>query len=178
MRRQLAALLFALTIGGCDHGSSASIPVSEAERKAIADTLTGIIAQAYDFSRNGVSERLLSLYPDTGRVVAAAAGQVTTSKAALESAIGSFWESVGQNMRDPQWVWGDIYVDVLASDAAAVTATYSIPHRTPRGRPHTIAGAWTAVFVRRSGEWVVVQEHLSDVPAVPDSSTEHAHEAT
>ena len=176
MRRQLAALFFALIIGGCDRGSSASIPMSGAERKAIADTLTGLIAQAYDFSRNGVSERLLSLYPDTGRVVAAAAGQVTTSKAALESAIGSFWESVGQNMRDPQWVWGDIYVDVLASDAAAVTATYTIPHHTPLGRPHTIAGAWTAVFVRRGGEWVVVQEHLSDVPVVPDSSTEHAHE--
>lgn len=176
MRLRLAALSAALALGACDPSSSTSRQVSDAEREAIADTLTGLIARAYDFSLNGVPERLLSLYPDTGRVVAAAAGQVTTSRAALESAIGSFWESVGQNMRDPQWVWGDIYVDVLASDAAAVTATYSIPHHTPLGRPHTIAGAWTAVFVRRGEEWVVVQEHLSDVPVVPDSAAEHAHD--
>ncbi len=176
MRLRLAAPIAVLALAACDPGSSAIRQVSDAERKAIADTLTGLIAQAYDFSRNGVPERLLSLYPDSGRVVAAAAGQVTTSKAALESAIGSFWESVGQNMRDPEWVWGDIYVDVLTRDAAAVTATYSIPHHTPLGRPHTIAGAWTAVFVRRGGEWVVVQEHLSDVPVAPDSTAEHEHD--
>lgn len=175
MRLHILALLAPLWLVACDSGSSANRRVSAAERDAIADTLSRLIAQAYDFSRDSVSERLLSLYPDTGRVVAAAAGQVTTSKAALESAIGSFWENVGQNMRDPKWVWGDIYVDVLASDAAAVTATYSIPHHTPAGRPHTIAGAWTAVFVRKGGTWVVVQEHLSDVPVAPDSTDEHEH---
>jgi hypothetical protein len=30
---------------------------------------------------------------------------------------------------------------------------------------HVIAGAWTAAFVNRGGRWVVIQEHLSDVPA-------------
>ncbi|HUF30908.1 MAG TPA: hypothetical protein VMM77_09565 [Gemmatimonadaceae bacterium] len=176
MRLRHLVVVTALGFLACDSGSPANRPVSAAEREAITDTLTRLIAQAYDFSRDGVSERLLSLYPDTGRVVAASAGQVTTSRSALDSAIGSFWEIVGQNMRDPTWVWGDIYVDVLASDAAAVTATYSIPHHTPLGRPHTIAGAWTAVFVRMGGEWVVVQEHLSDVPVVPDSTSEHVHD--
>jgi hypothetical protein len=28
-----------------------------------------------------------------------------------------------------------------------------------------IAGAWTAAFERRGGRWVIVQEHLSDLPA-------------
>jgi hypothetical protein len=38
--------------------------------------------------------------------------------------------------------------------------------------PHVIAGALTQVFARRNGRWVVVQEHLSDVPAaVMDSAT-------
>jgi len=30
--------------------------------------------------------------------------------------------------------------------------------------PHDLAGAWTALFERRNGKWVIVQEHLSDVP--------------
>jgi hypothetical protein len=28
---------------------------------------------------------------------------------------------------------------------------------------HVIGGAWTAVFQKRGGRWVVIQEHLSDV---------------
>jgi len=65
-----------------------------------------------------------------------------------------------------------MHVDVLSRDAAVVTASYRIPHLTPRGMPHVIAGALTQVFVRRNGRWVVVQEHLSEVPPEPmDSAT-------
>lgn len=145
--------------------------MTEAERRAVADTLTALIAEAYDFSRPGVRERMLALYPDSGRVISAASGRVTGTRASLDSAIGTFWEYVGQNMRDPRWVWGDVHVDVLSSDAAVLTATYTIPHHTPRGRPHTIAGAWTAVFARRDGRWMVIQEHLSDVPVASDSGS-------
>ena len=60
---------------------------------------------------------------------------------------------------------GDVYVDVLAPDAAAMTATYSIPHQTPAGAPHVIGGAWTSVWVRQRDRWVIIQEHLSDRPA-------------
>jgi ketosteroid isomerase-like protein len=78
-----------------------------------------------------------------------------------------------------------MHVDVLARDAAVVTATYHIPHLTPRGQPHTIAGAMTVAFQRRNGRWSVVQEHLSDLAAAPaadstagdeaPSSSEHHH---
>jgi hypothetical protein len=50
-----------------------------------------------------------------------------------------------------------------------LTTTYAIPHRTPEDRPHTLAGAWTAVFERRGGRWVIVQEHLSDAVPTPAS---------
>jgi hypothetical protein len=166
LRATVAILLIATA--ACDRSSSPNHP-SVAEGEAIADTLTRLMSEAYDFSRPGVRERLLSLYPDSGRVISAAAGRVTTDRTELDSAIGTFWQYVGQNMRDPQWVWHDVHVDVLSRDAAVVTASYTIPHHTPAGRPHTIAGAWTAVFQRRNGRWVVVQEHLSDVPVSEDS---------
>jgi ketosteroid isomerase-like protein len=67
-------------------------------------------------------------------------------------------------MQDPNWTWGPTEVDVLSPDAAVVTMTYRVPHRTPAGAPHTIAGALTAVFARRDGKWSIVQEHLSDIP--------------
>jgi hypothetical protein len=30
------------------------------------------------------------------------------------------------------------------------------------GMSHVIGGAWTAVFQKRGGRWVIIQEHLSD----------------
>ena len=176
MRLRCLAIL-ALPLVACTDADRAGM--SDAERGAIADTLTGLMASAYDFTQPNVRERLLSLYPDSGRVVSAAAGRVTTDRAELDSAIGTFWQYVGQNMVGPRWMWEDIEVDVLARDAAVVTASYTIPHHTPAGRPHTIAGAWTAVFAKRGGRWMIIQEHLSDVPVEPETavsdSAEHQH---
>ena len=122
------------------------------------------MTNAYDLTRSGDAvARLMSLYPDAGQVISASGGQVTTSRDSLEAGIRAFWSNVGGNMRDPKWQWGPMHVDVLSHDAAVVTTTYRVPHITPRGEPHVIAGAWTAVFQRRSGRWVIIQEHLSDV---------------
>ena len=139
--------------------------LSETQRGAISDTLRGLIVNAYDLTRPGDAvARLMSLYPPTGSVVSASGGQVSTSRDSLEAGIRAFWDNVGRNMRNPKWTWGAMHVDVLSPDAAVVTSTYRVPHLTPRGEPHVIAGAWTAVFQRRGGRWVIVQEHLSDVP--------------
>ena len=139
----------------------------QARATALADTLGGLVSDAYDFSRPDVVARLMALYSPTDPVLSAAAGRVTTSRAALQLQIQRFWERVGQNMRDPRFVLGARHVTVLGPDAAVLTTTYAIPHRTPEDRPHTLAGAWTAVFERRDGRWVIVQEHLSDVPPQP-----------
>jgi ketosteroid isomerase-like protein len=140
--------------------------MTSTQRDAIADTLQRLIANAYDLSKPGDAvARLMSLYPATGPVISASGGQVSTSRDSLQAGIRAFWDNVGKNMRNPKWTWGKMHVDVLAPDAAVVTTTYQVPHLTPRGEPHIIAGAWTAVFQRRAGRWVIVQEHLSDLPA-------------
>ncbi len=140
--------------------------MSAAQRTAIADAVRARIEAACDLSGGDVVGRLMSLYPDTGRVISASAGRVTTTRAALQRNIESFWQNIGQNMRQPRWVWDSIAVDVLSPDAAVLTAIYSIPHLTPRGMPHVVGGAWTAVFQKRDGTWVIIQEHLSDAPPI------------
>lgn len=147
-------------------GPSAT-PLSDA---ALADTLKARIAEAYDFSRPGVVERMNALYPDSGRVVSASGGQFTVSGDSLRAGILTFWETAGKNMREPKWVWGDVDVERLAPDAAVLTATWSIPHIAPTGRPHTIRGAWTAVFRLINAKWMIVAEHLSTPP-----EAEHSH---
>jgi ketosteroid isomerase-like protein len=153
-------------------GSTSAARSTDAARAvALADTLGALVTDAYDFSRPDVVARLMALYAPSDPVVSAAAGRVTTSRAALQLQIQRFWERVGQNMRDPRFVLGARQVTLLGPDAAVLTATYAIPHRTPEDRPHTLAGAWTAVFERRDGRWVIVQEHLSDVPAQPTAAS-------
>jgi hypothetical protein len=162
-RRSLFLLaVVAIGLSACQPDSSSRL--DPARRAAIADTLTSMIRSAYDLKAKDVVGRLMSLYPDSGRVISASGGRVTTTHDSLEAGIRSFYTYVGQRMQDPTWVWGKPLVDVLSPDAAVVTTTYRVPHRTPEGAPHTIAGAWTAVFARRGGKWVIVQEHLSEIP--------------
>jgi ketosteroid isomerase-like protein len=161
--RTLVALAFAAslaTVGAC----SDPLRVAPAERRAIADSLSALVTAAYDFSKADAPQRLLSLYTDSGRVISSAGGRVITARDTLGGAIEGFWERVGQNMRDPQFVLGSTYVDVITRDAAVLTMTYSIPHLTPRGTRHVVSGAWTMLWRRQNGRWMIVQEHLSDTP--------------
>jgi hypothetical protein len=157
----LATAIVVLTIA-CSR-SSGDTPSSR-ERAAIADSLKHLVTNAYDLSKPNAVARLMSLYPTQGPVISANSGQATTTRAALQSQIETFWRYVGSNMRNPKWVWTSMHIDVLSRDAAVMTATYQIPHLNPHNLPHVIGGAWTAVFVRRDGKWVVIQEHLSDAP--------------
>ncbi len=169
-RWRTAGTLFIAGICALSAGCAGDGRVSASERLAIADSLETLVKHAYDFSQPNVSERLLSLYPDSGRVISAAAGRVTTTRTALAAEIAGFWERVGQNMKDPKFLIGSSYVDVISPDAAVMTFSYSIPHTTPMGRPHTVAGAWTTLWRREGNRWMIVQEHLSDTPESTMSS--------
>ncbi len=57
-----------LVIAACG-GSSAGGDVSASERQAIVDSLTRQVKAAYDLSQPHVVDRLLSLYPPSGRIV-------------------------------------------------------------------------------------------------------------
>jgi ketosteroid isomerase-like protein len=163
MPRRLLPILVLCVAAACQRPGDATLPA--ADRTAIADSLTSLITTAYDLSKGNVVDRLMSLYPDSGRVVSAAGGRVSTTRDSLEMGIRYFWDNVGRNMREPRWTWGPMHVDVLSRDAAVVTTTYLVPHIQPDGAPHTIGGAWTMVFARRGGRWAIIHEHLSDLPA-------------
>ena len=126
---------------------------------------------AYDLRKPDPARSFEELYADSGRLVSASAGSIISSRDTLFTGIRAFWQYVGSNMRDPEWMWDQVIIDVLSRDAAVMTATYHVPHTTPAGRPHVIGGAWTAVFKRQGDRWVIVQEHLSDTPpGIADSA--------
>jgi hypothetical protein len=156
----------ATTLGGCSSNSA----LTAAQRQSIVDSLTRQVKAAYDLSKPNVEQRLLSLYPDTGRVVSASAGQIVASRDTLAMGIKAFWENIGVNMRQPKWIWDEMLFDVLRPTAAVMTARYHVPHLTPHNMPHVVGGAWTAVFQKRGDRWYIIQEHLSDMPPMSDSA--------
>lgn len=141
--------------------------MSDTRTAGVSAEVAATLRAAYDLSKPDVEQRMLSLYATSGPIVSASAGRVVTSRDTLAMGIRYFWENVGVNMRGPRWIWDSLHVNVLSPTSAVVTAAYRVPHRTPRNEDHVIAGAMTAVFVKRDGKWVIIQEHLSDVPAVP-----------
>lgn len=161
----ISALVAGLALA-CQQQSAREM--SAAEKKAVADSLKRLVVNAYDLSQPDPVKRLMSLYPDSGRVISASGGVITTTRPQLEQGVRAFWTNVGQNMKNLQWNWTSMNVDVLAPDAAVMTSTYRVPHLTPTGMSHEIGGAWTAVFEKRGGRWVVIQEHLSDVQSNPN----------
>ena len=160
------ALVAAIAIAAqlsCNAGPERT--VSPKERQAITDSIRNLVVRTYDLGKPDAVDRLMSLYPQTGPVFSASSGRIVTTRAQLQGQIETFWKYVGSNMRNPKWEWTAMHIDVLSPDAAVMTASYRVPHLNPMNMPHTIAGAWTAVFAKRGGRWVIVQEHLSDVPA-------------
>lgn len=171
--RRIFSILGRVAAAGAIASSVACSPrtaadMSASEKKAIADSLKRLVVAAYDLSRPDPVKNLMSLYPTDGRVISASGGVMTTTRPELEQGIKVFWIYVGQNMKQPRWEWTSMNVDVLAPDAAVMTSTYRVPHLTPMGMNHVIGGAWTAVFQKRGGRWVIIQEHLSDVQSNPN----------
>lgn len=160
LRHALAAS--ALVAACAPRGTS----VSDEQRADAERAIRSEVVAAYDFTRPDVPDNLMALYAPTGRVVSASAGHIVTSRDSLRAEIQTFWDNVGRNMRNPRVEWTQMYIAVLAPDAAVMTATYRIPHTQPNGMQHVIGGAWTAAFQRVGSKWYIVQEHLSDDPTL------------
>ena len=170
--RSICLVMILAAAGGCNSSKADPQSLTEAQKAEIEDAIRKVVLDTYDLEKPGVVDRLMQLYPDSGPVYSTASGHITRTRGELKDQIETFWRYVGSNMQDPKWEWTSMYVDVISPEAAVLTGSYRIPHLTPQNRPHEIAGAWTAVFVKRGARWFVIQEHLSDVPAAarPDST--------
>jgi ketosteroid isomerase-like protein len=171
MRTTIYVALAAAAVA-CSRGQE----LTQDQTAQIQREVLATLRDAYDLSKPKPVERMMSLYPTTVRVISANTGRAMTSRDSINAAVEQFWQAVGVNMKQPRFEWVETYVDVLSPTAAVVTATYRIPHLNPNNQPHTLGGAMTVVFQKRDGKWVVIQEHLSDLPqGMTAAGTGHDH---
>ena len=159
-----SAALIVLVALACSTAKTKGQEFSDAERSAIADSIRTLLTATQVFDGKDPVPRFMQLYADSGAVVSAASGGFTVGRDSVQKMLTTFWTTAGQYMQKPVWQWGAMQIDVLSRDAAVVTARYTIPHWTPEGRPHVLGGAWTSVWTHERGRWVIVNEHLSDLP--------------
>lgn len=170
---ELWLVSFALApLAGCNGTSAGATSLSQAEARAVGDSIRAIVTGTYDLSKGDVPTRMLSVYPESGRVVSATAGRVTNTRALLETSVNAFWDGVGQYMIKPTWTWTNLEVEAIDRNTAMMTAQYTVPHWTDVGAPHVIGGVWTALWQRRGGRWVITHEHLSDMPRASAEAVE------
>jgi ketosteroid isomerase-like protein len=170
LARRWSVTLFVLAAANACTGGTGASSLTHDQADEIRKEIRDEVTSAYDLSQPNFVADMLSLYTDSGRVISATGGRILTTHDSLVAGLAGFWETTGSNMREPRWIWDQMIIDVLSPTTAVMTAAYHVPHKTPRGEPHVIAGAWTAVFVRQGGKWVIIQEHLSDAP-VADTGT-------
>src|SRR5437764_12712887 len=109
--RAASSFLLLLFAFGCARDFQ-SDTVTDSQRKAIAADVEQAMREAYDLSKPNVADRMLSLYPTSGRIISATGGRVLSSRDSLEAGIRYLWSSVVSNMRNPKWIWERFYVDV------------------------------------------------------------------
>ena len=71
LMRNAVLSVSALVLLACQQQSDGDM--SAADKKAIADSLKTLVVNAYDLSKPDPVKSLMSLYPDSGRVISAAA---------------------------------------------------------------------------------------------------------
>ncbi len=164
MRRlTLTAAALAL-LGACQSPPS---ELTDEQRAAIAEEL----AQQFD-AYAGVVRQLdqdgvMSFFQQGQDVTYAKHGEITRSWSSLAELVRNGWPAYAEVER---FEWGELHVQVLAPNVAAVTATFDFAASDTAGSPVSVAGTFSTVWLEVGGAWKIV--NLAQTFPVAEVATE------
>jgi len=134
--------------------------MDDAQRSAIADSVRMAHRALFAATQSRNVDSIMSYF--TGEAGFAEAGMLYPSRDSLVNAARNFFggtRSVAVTTAEPVIV-------VLGPNAAALATTFRESVVDTAGHTIDISGAWSAVYRREAGRWMVVQAHESfPVPA-------------
>lgn len=143
--RSLAGLAAAALLLACQPAE-----LTDAERTAVEGEIRQLYAdQATMLSNLDVEGWGAQFEESEGFLLAVHGG--TQSYAELMEQMRTTWPGYS----DPQFSWGDLYIQVLARDIACVTSTWEWAATDAEGVREESAGTWTAVLVKRADAWKI-----------------------
>jgi uncharacterized protein (TIGR02246 family) len=125
-------------------------PAPESSR-AIADTVGRLFAAIPTITNALDLEALIDLYRPSDHLTYVANGRVVRSFAAMRDLVHAQFDRL--TAADLRWL--ETHVDVPAQDVAIATASFAFTATLDTGATATSSGTYTAIYVRRDGEWKI-----------------------
>ena len=168
MRTRLAASLLAVVAVACQSNAGPSdSPMSEAQRTAIADTVTALTRAVIDGGNHVDADATFQRFAGGDD----AAHMNMGTRYTRDSLVATYRTIFGRLERQQIDV-GTPTVTVLGPDAAVLSATGQFSATPKTGAVLASPFAWTFVWARRDGTWSLVHSHQSTPQALgPPPST-------
>jgi len=145
----------------------ATTELTEERRAAVAEEL----AQSFDAYATAVRQldldAVLGLFQQSDDFALAESGEITRSWTAFAQVVRESWPMYASV---DSFAWGELHIQVLASNIAVVTTTFDFAASDTTGAPIVMNGTESTVWVQTDGEWKIV--NVSETFPTPEPSTE------
>ena len=147
----------------------ATMELTEADQAAISEELAQAYAGYGEAVRHLNQDGMLGYFQQSDDLTYAENGAVYRSWAALAELVRQNWPLYAsvQNFQ-----WGDLHIQVLAPNVAAVTTTFDFAGSDTTGAAAAISGTASYVWVKTDGGWKIVSGAETFPPvATPNAGT-------
>jgi ketosteroid isomerase-like protein len=163
-----AAIVFA---AGC---SKAPKPMTDAERTALADSVSQVVTQSFaSFATNATADNILGYYVNGDELVHAEYGMIYPTYDSLVKVIRAIWRP-GATFKS---TLDQKRVTVLDRDVVVFTALMNGTMKDSAGKETPVHEAWTAVYHRTLDGWKIAADHESTAPPAPPAPAKPASRA-
>jgi len=153
-----AAIVFA---AGC---SKAPKPMSDAERSALADSVTQVATGMFaSVATKATADTMFSYYVRGDALVHAEYGMVYPTYDSFVKAVRAAWQS----MKSVAITLDQKRVTVLDRDVVVLTALLNGATKDTAGKEAPFHEAWMAVYHRTPDGWKIAADHESTTPPAP-----------
>ena len=163
MHRMILPLMLLVAVG-CQ---PATMELTEEQKATIVEELT----QAFDdyavVVRQLDQDGVMGFFQQSADIAFAEYGAITLSWSALAETVRQGWPMYASV---ESFEWGDLHIQALAPNVAAVTTTFAFAASDTTGAPISVSGTFSTVWVQTDGEWKIV--NLAETFPAPETSND------
>jgi len=150
MPRLVRAVLPLAFLAACQ---PATTELTEQRKAEIADQISQVLNDYAGFVRQRDQDGVMGLYEQSTDLAFAAYGEITLSWDAMADVVRQSWQRF---VSVESMEWGDLHIQVLAPNVAAVTTTFDYAATDTAGAAFTLSGTFSMVWLQSEGEWKII----------------------
>jgi len=148
MRRMILPLM--LVAVACQ---PTTMELTEERRAAVVEELTQVFSDYAEVVRQLDQDALMGFFHQSDDIAWAVNGTITRSWTEISEAARRNWSAFANT---ESFAWGELHVQVLASNIAVVTTTFDFAATGTTGDPIAATGTFSTVWLHTDGGWKIV----------------------